>query len=239
MSTFFQSGRIIPPVPHPRAGLRAAALLIPLLAGCTSYSEQYYVGVTSGKFGEQMEPAQFYRFDLRGSACFTRSEFQSGWYDRDAVDVLFSEVVTETSKRNNATGGAVAATVAVKPLPAPAATTSTYVVFGPEGERRYGENKRFVIISASNPKAIADEIQSFADSQDLSVMMTDLIQREEREKSLLAWHEVDKETKRQAALLVDVAEVKKYLASLKTMPAKVTTASLQAEVDRILRVIPK
>jgi hypothetical protein len=224
--------------PH-HSGPVFVSLLIPLLAGCTTYSESYYVGVTTGKYGEQMEPAQFYRFDLRGTACFTRSEFQSGWYDRDAVDVLFSEVVTETSKRNTATGGAVAATIAVKPLSVQAAPSASYVVFGPEGELRYGENKRFVIIAASNPKAIADEIQSFADSQDLSSALTDLLQREEREKALGAHYEAEKEVKKQATLLDDVAEVKKFLTELKKTPTKITTAHLQEEVDRILKAIPQ
>ena len=83
---------------------RLKLLLIPLFAlsclSCTAYSEQYYVGVRKSSSGNQMVPLEYYRFDLSGYSYCGRTEFQSGWYDSNALDVIFSEVVTETSARN-------------------------------------------------------------------------------------------------------------------------------------------
>ena len=224
--------------------IRFLSLVCLLLAGagCTSFCERYYIGVSTGKYGDQMEPPQFYRFNLRGAACFQRTEFQSGWYDKDAVDVLFSEIVTETSKRNVASGGAVAPTAATRPLPASTGNSDGkggphYVIFGPEGERINGNAKRFVIIMANNPKAIADEIDTIASQQEFAEILTTVLQHDERKAALQARFALEMQAAPQRALLTEIDGVKTYLQGKDA--AALDAAGFIREVNRILNSIPK
>lgn len=218
-------------------------LPILMLASCTSYGERYFVGVRTGRWGDQVEPAQFYRFELRGQSVFQRTEFQSGWYDKDAVDVLFSEVVSEVSKRNAASGGAVACD-STRPLPAPvedSAQEKHYVVFGPEGERLNAYGKRFVIIAANNPKMIADEIQAIADDSDLADAMTGVMQRTERAAAYSDRYDLERFAAPQRALEKEVTLARDRLgAAMKSESGKKTTRvqDLIETLDQVRESIP-
>jgi hypothetical protein len=218
--------------------LRSASVALLLLGGCTHYSQQCYLSIKTNSDPGQIEPAQYYRFDLSGYSYCQRTEFQSGWYDRNAVDILFSEVVTEASKRNVATGGAVAPTIATKPLPDAKKTDAEpeYSVFGPEGKRENAQGKRFVIIASGNPKAIADEIQTVADSNELATTLTLAAQREQRKEALDAHSTLQVKQGAQKAFTTEAKGVLEHLERLD--PKTLTPPELLREIERLLKVMP-
>lgn len=85
-----------PMIVRPRA--RDCALLVGLLcivlplAACATFSQRYFIEVEECRPGWTESHSTFVRLDLRGYTFFTVSKFEKGWYDRNAVDTLFSTV---------------------------------------------------------------------------------------------------------------------------------------------------
>lgn len=196
-----------------------SALLCASLTGCTCYDETYYIGVSRGIYGKQIEPPQFYRFRLSGYSILTRSEFQSGWYDAKAVDNLFDQVITEKTRQAAAEELNPTATRATLPLP-PAVKDAPpnerhYTVFGPQGERLNAYGKRFVILAAADPKAITDQIVEFTKTEELTDSIMSLLQFRERKELLQARATLDLDAAPQRAITAEIAGVRERLKTMK------------------------
>ena len=77
----------------------ASSVLI-LVAGCSTFEAKYFIEAeeTRPTFGRPH--SSFIRLDLNGWTFFTLSKFEKGWYDRDAVDSLFSTVVSRVADQS-------------------------------------------------------------------------------------------------------------------------------------------
>jgi len=227
---------------------RSLALLslVAACAACSHFEESYVVKIRTGSYGEQLEPPQFYRFDLQGCSTLQRTEFQCGWYDKDAVDQLFSEVVTETSVRDVETGGAQAPTVAVKKLSAATYGKGPYEIIGPGGETFDATNRRFVMIAANNPKVVAQQISALANNKELAGAFASVAQASQRLANRKAKSVRDREVQAHGGVLDALTTADAALAdALKRVTAHenpaggaaATPLPTPAEIDETLRKV--
>ena len=207
-------------------------------AGCATFSEQYYTIVNRGEFKRQ--PPDVFRFDLRGWVFFSRSEFESGWFDKEAVDSLFSEVISEVSKRNIPEGGAPYSTLKTGGLgdQSPQKKERAFRVSGPEGERLDVSGKRFLIFLANNPKAITSQIETFSNALESSDALMSIIFRDQMGRINESKREADSILRRKDLLVVDVDNLIGTLKRFKDDPDK-KGADVKEEVQRVIRIIKK
>jgi hypothetical protein len=152
-----------------RGGFRVAIAIasVSWLAGCTGFSQVYHFQSAPAADGVP----NFFRVKVEGDAQTARARFLAGFYDERAVDLYFNEVKTGNGDirklfENNQKEPGDANTV-IKPLT-------------PDGARG-----SFVMIFSTNPKAVADTIGSFADSQLVAEALTNLLNKKEIEASRL------------------------------------------------------
>lgn len=148
-----------------RMALAAAAALG--LAGCTGFSQVYHFQSAPGSDGVP----NFFRVKVEGDAQTARARFLAGFYDERAVDLYFNEVKSgngeirklfEDNQKEPGDAGVV-----IKPL-------------SPDAMRG-----SFVMIFSTNPKAVADTIGSFAESQLVAEALTNLLNKKEVEAARL------------------------------------------------------
>lgn len=143
------------------AALTGAAAL--WLSGCAGFSQVYHFQSAPASDGVP----NFFRVKVDGDAQTARARFVAGFYDERAVDLYFNEVKSSTAdirkifedgQKEPGDSNAV-----IKPLTPDAARGS------------------FVMIFSTNPKAVADTIGSFADSQLVAEALTNLLNKKEVE----------------------------------------------------------
>lgn len=148
-----------------RAKVAAAIAMAALLTGCTNFSQVYHFQSTSGNV------TNYYRVRVEGDAQTARTRYLAGFYDERAVDLFFNEL---------------------KPAQGEEGQIRKLFV---EGQKAPGEDTplkpltpdkakgTFVMIFSTNPKAVADTIGAFADSQVVADAVTNILNRREIEMS--------------------------------------------------------
>jgi hypothetical protein len=147
-----------------RSGLSTGSVLMSILvsAGCTSFSQTYHF---------QSEPAangvpNFFRVRVEGDAQTVRARFLAGFYDERAVDLFFNELKSsdkDIRKLFEDNQKAPGEDTVIKPL---------------TPDRSRGT---FVMIFSTNPKAVADTIGNFAESQVVADSITNLVNKRDIE----------------------------------------------------------
>lgn len=148
----------------------AAAILfaIPLLGGCATIRETYYIGVVdvppqeaaSGDSSAQRRaasqlPIQFYRFDLTAESGLGSSRYLSGWYTPEVLDRLVGEFVSQEEA------------TAKEADPPGKQTARRYFIAGPEGHFQLTDDVRLAIFYTSSPEELTSAIRSLAQSTTL------------------------------------------------------------------------
>ena len=131
------------------------------LSGCTNFNQLYHFQSSAGDGG-----VNYFRVRVTGDAQTAKARYVAGFYDERAVDLYFNEL---KSSGND-----------IRPI-------------FPEGLKAPGEDAvikplspdkdrgTFVMIFSTNPKAVADTIGSFADSQVVADSLTNLINKRDVE----------------------------------------------------------
>jgi len=137
-----------------------------IIAGCSTLSAKYFNEVEECRNDWSRAHSSFLRLDLEGVAIFTKSRFENGWYDRMAVDTLFSTVDSkgDMTAKENGTAKVDKSVSYVHPMadllgckPGKNDGLDDRVewrrskIFGPNG-KALEEEKRLVIFVSSNPK---------------------------------------------------------------------------------------
>lgn len=178
---------------HPyRCQLPLGLLLLSILfSGCATFSQRYYIEVAECRPGWPAPHSTFIRLDLSGYAHFTISKFEKGWYDKEAVDALFSTVTSTVAKANtdpadneveaddddddDRTSAETAATAGKSPSSSSTSECNRYRakragerytrIYGPNGKEMVdAAGKRLVIFVTGNPNAIAGQISATLNS---------------------------------------------------------------------------
>lgn len=132
------------------------------LAGCTTFSQTYHFQSAPAANGVP----NFFRVKVEGDAQLARARFLAGVYDERAVDLYFNELKAsdkDIRKLFEDNQKAPGESTVIKPL-SPSRTRGT-----------------FVMIFSTNPKAVADTIGNFAESQVVADALTHLINQREVE----------------------------------------------------------
>jgi len=132
------------------------------LGACATFDQTYHFQST-GKSGS----TNFFRVTVSGEAQTAKARYLAGFYDERAVDLYFNELKpaqgSEDQIRNVFVDGAKppGESEALKPL---------------TPDKAHGT---FLMIFSTNPKAVADTIGAFADSQVVADALTNLTNRNE------------------------------------------------------------
>ena len=149
---------------------RSFAMLLTALglSGCTSFSQVYHFQSSASN-----GPTNFFRVKVNGDAQTAKARYLAGFYDERAVDLYFNELKSpqgeEAQLRKLFVDGqkAPGEDAVIKPL---------------TPDKAHGT---FVMIFSTNPKAIADTIGAFAQSQIVADAVTNLVNKREVEMSRL------------------------------------------------------
>ncbi|MDM0122592.1 hypothetical protein [Variovorax arabinosiphilus] len=144
-------------------GRIASLALLCALCGCTSFSQTYHF--QSGGAGGEIP--NFYRVKVEGNAQTAKARFLAGFYDERAVDLYFNEI--------KSTGNGELRKLFENDQKAPG-EDSTIKPLTPEQGRG-----TFVMIFSTNPKAVADTIGNFAESQVVADALTNILNKREVE----------------------------------------------------------
>jgi hypothetical protein len=230
-------------------------LLSILVTGCATFSQRYYIEVAECRPGWSGPHSTFIRLDLSGYAHFTVSKFEKGWYDKEAVDALFSTVTSAVAKANtddddDAAPKGTGAATAAKTSPASASTSTPdeckqyrarragerYTrIYGPNGKEMVdAAGKRLVIFLTGNPNAIAGQISATLNSADVVRSVTALARRGEVMALADADNALAVAGRRQEAVVLDVETFSKWLALVST---KVQAQEARDRVSGLVRQI--
>lgn len=141
----------------------ASSVLLYALCGCTSFSQTYHFQSGSSGGGQP----NFFRVKVEGNAQTAKARFLAGFYDERAVDLYFNEIKSTTNgdlrklfENNHKAPGE---DTTIKPLT-------------PEQGRG-----TFVMFFSTDPKAVADTIGNFAESQVVADALTNILNKREVE----------------------------------------------------------
>lgn len=137
----------------------AAALL---LNGCARFSQVYHFQTAGAQ-------PNYFRVKVEGDAETARARFLAGFYDERAVDLYFNELKPAQGEE------AQLRRIFVENQTAPGEDTAIKPL-SPDKAKGV-----FVMIFSTNPKAVADTIGSFAQSQIVADGITNLLNRREVE----------------------------------------------------------
>lgn len=132
------------------------------LAACTSFKQVYHF--QSGGSGQDLP--NYFRVTVKGNAQTAKARFLAGVYDERAVDLYFNEIKATTSDVR---------TLFPNDLKAPG-EDSVLKPLSPD----LGKGT-FVMIFSTNPKAVADTIGNFAESQVVADAFTTILNKKEVE----------------------------------------------------------
>jgi hypothetical protein len=158
----------------------ALALGAALSVGCGGSAEQrYYLAAADLDDDAAYPKLTFYRVTIKGDSVNTKSTFQSGLYDADALHQLFGEVKkpdqgtpAPSSSSASGAGGDGGAQAA-----APTLRAGTFLLrFDPASKRweTVDDNQRFAFIYGANADAIAEQIRLFGESETTGQQMARL-----------------------------------------------------------------
>lgn len=131
------------------------------LSGCTNFNQLYHFQSSAGDGA-----VNYFRVRVTGDAQTAKARYVAGFYDERAVDLYFNEL--------KSSGGDIRP-IFPEGLKAPG-EEGTIKPLSPDKDRG-----TFVMIFSTNPKAVADTIGSFADSQVVADSITNLINRRDVE----------------------------------------------------------
>lgn len=158
------ASRLAVPQCVPRAAsILAAVGALAALAGCAGFSQVYHFQSAPGADGVP----NFFRVKVDGDAQTARARFLAGFYDERAVDLYFNEVKS---------GNGDIRKIFEDNQKEPGDTNSVIKPLTPDGARG-----SFVMIYSTNPKAVADTIGSFAESQLVAEALTNMLNKKEVE----------------------------------------------------------
>lgn len=171
---------------------RSAGLVLALassLCGCASSYMRFHFAAVDPSAEDPM--LEFYRVTIDAGSGNSRSEFQTGYYDADALHQLYGQVSDEGAQRPDEGKSVGAVVVQFDP------TTRAY--------RIVEQDERFTVVYGTNADAVAQQIAAFADADDTGRMLGGLMAAalgRERFASLYSAR-VGSEEKRQAAAALE------------------------------------
>ena len=196
------------------------ALGIPGIAGCFGVSQEHYFAVAD--LNSPDRELTFYRVKISATSRLTTSQYTSGFYDADALHQLFGQVknvgaVTpppaEMPTPNNGTPPPAPSVTASAATVKTRTTTSSSPSAGSlqiECDRfrncrlAGGANDRFTVIYGAKADAVAQQIQSFADSEgagkQIAALLAASTSAEVFERTAAADQSLDQAKKSAAAL---------------------------------------
>lgn len=203
-------------------GMREAVVLVVIagvLTACSTFSERYFIEIQECRSDWSGPHSSFIKLDLDGTAVFTESRFEMGWYDKRAVDSIFS-----TLSRENVTPSEISST-----LPGSILTPGLDCKAVDDGRvwrrtRVYGPNgqpiedvtgKRLVLFVSSNPNNIVNRISTLSNTLSVSEDMAFLLRKGEFSEATTAELELREASKRHEALIYDV---QRFLGGLESSP---------------------
>lgn len=137
-----------------------------LCIGCaSSFSEKHYFKSVNA----EGTPINYYRLNVKGNTFLASSRYLSGYFDEQAVDAYFSEIV----QPDKALFSSTIAKGDVKPLSEDL------------------EGKKLILLLSSNSDAIAAQIGQFANNQEILGDLTRLIHRDRIRETLIAQTEAE------------------------------------------------
>lgn len=128
-----------------------------LASGCTSFQQTYHFQSSAGD-----GTVNFFRVRVEGDAQTAKTRYLAGFYDERAVDLFFNEL--------KSTGDDLRP-IFVTGQKAPGEDAALKPLTPDKGKGT------FVMIFSTNPKAVADTIGAFAESQVVSDALTNLVNR--------------------------------------------------------------
>lgn len=226
-------------------------VLLCLLPACSTFSAQYFIEVVETRPNFTEPHSSFIRLDLSGYAVLTRSKFEKGWYDRDAVDSLFSTVVSKVATGvsgsqsdgpGEGSGGGQPETAAASRGPSQRQGSGggsadrvdrTFRVFGPGGEEPKAENKRLVIFATANPDDLVNQILTTVRTQELSSQIANLLLAPQLREAQAVTDGLAIAAKRHETILGEVGQLLSWLESADPLQAE----ALRRELNKLVRTI--
>lgn len=189
------------------------------LEGCTTFKERYFIEIQECRSDWSGPHSSFIRLDLDGTAYFTESRFEMGWYDKRAVDSIFSTLSKENVISDGITSTTSSATVDSS-LDCKAVDNDRVWrrtrVYGPNGHPIEDvTGKRLVLFASSNPNNIVNRITTLSNTLAVSEDMALLLRKGEFSEAAGAELDLSQASKRHEALLYDV---QKFLGGLQSSP---------------------
>jgi hypothetical protein len=227
------------------------------LAGCATFSQRYFMEVQECRTDWQGPHSMFIRLDLSGIAVFTVSKFEKGWYDKQAVDVLFSTLTS---------GDESMKTPRVEPLRATdlsyrqgvdqkdvADCTSDGArsglsdrvtrVYGPNGRPvEDAAGKRLVIFATSNPDELVNRMATTVNLLATSEQFARLLRRNEILETRKAESALGLAGRRHEALIAETDSLLKWVKKVEAdkqvdgAEAQSVVGGLVRKIDAILQV---
>ncbi len=220
----------------------SAAGLLPMLGCCHTAEMRLYLAAAD--ISDPTPKLKFYRVTVRGNSQFVKSYLQTGFYDAEALHLLFGEVPKTAAKKRWEAEAAAAPGTPAAPAPgaSPAGGQPKEQPFKPKGVAgkytlRYDpaterwevldDDQRFTIIWSANADAVSAQIQAVADSKETGQQMGSLLAAAvgagEYEKAGAAEEHAAAARKRALALATSLKAT-----ADKVDPAKTTLAQLRA-----------
>lgn len=142
----------------PDAVLVLLLLLLPfsLLAGCSSFHETHYFKSVNAKG----EPVNYYKLTVTGGSTLSSSRYLSGYFDESAVETYFGEYVQPDKGHFPATKPAAEGETQVRSLD------------------QSWDGRRLVLLLTSNSDAVAEGIQSLAQSEGVAATLARVVGRD-------------------------------------------------------------
>jgi hypothetical protein len=211
-------------------------LLSIVFTGCATFSQRYYVEVAECRPEWRAPHSSFIRLDLSGTAFFTVARFEKGWYDKTAVDALFSTVTSRVNELNaevsdppdgaaSKPGGTAQNEQSPSRAIEEAADDNNECIkrrqrVGQRVTRVYGPNgkeitdaagKRLVMFVMGNPDAIVNQIATTVNTTEVSRVIAGFARRSEVTAAADAENNLDLAGRRHEALVSAVDAFSKWL----------------------------
>jgi hypothetical protein len=196
--------------------------------GCSTFSENYFIEVQECRSDWSRPHSSFIKLDLSGKAFFTESRFEMGWYDKRAVDSIFS-----TLSKENVVPTESSSTVTTLSADSDSGLDCKVIDNGRTWRRTriYGPNgrpiedvsgKRLVLFASSNPNNIVNRISTLSNTLAVSEDFALLLRKGEFSELAGAELDLSQASKRHEALIY---EVQTLLRGLETSPPTTNVAT--------------
>jgi len=210
------------------------SLLATVLGACSTFESRYFLEVAENRAEWAGRHSTFLRLDISGYTIFTKSRFEKGWYDRDAVDMLFSTIVSKVGSDFYPTAGSMeenrTSDGAAQPL------DRVFRVWGPSGNEPFVENKRLVIFATANPNDLVNRISTSIRTSEMASQVANLLSSRQTEEARDARLSLNLAGKRQETVIVQVDALLQWLDEAQKAQS-LDPAALRQRIDTITKTV--